>query len=269
MNSLKRFFSAKATVGLFEQVLAVRKPLIRVWNGTGRLKPHANSSLYADWKASITKTVRALHDDVKSSGSNHETSISELKEQLKALSASIATERNLTKQVADLQMMKVELDAKLNVTDNDLKRARQQAATAGDKERELLKQVADLESSAAAIGREPAESPATARRLIEIASQNESIQKHLIALKSASSESSSELVRMLEVRIFGPLTFAFVIFSKLQDMSWEIFIREPCAVTQRSPLIGKADLTIINRISLICSFTRKILSLKSMKNAQR
>ena len=151
------------------------------------------SSPLAEEIYSITKTVQAYHDDVKSSGTHHHQTFLELKEELKTLSSSIATEKASAKQIKDYEAKKADIEAKLLAADKALEKERQKVAIAGERESTLSTQIFSLESEAAALRSRTEESSATADRLAEISMQNKALQERLDTLKDATSRSSEEL----------------------------------------------------------------------------
>ena len=66
-------------------------------------------------------------------------------------------------------------------------------------------------------------------------------------LQSVKKTGRAVVVHESMVSTFGPLIAPFVMFSELQDLSREAFVRVTCAVTQQSPEIENADSEIINR----------------------
>lgn len=124
---------------------------------------------------------------------DHHHTFLELKEELKTLNSSIATDRTSAKQVADFEAKKAEVELNLLAADKALEQERQKLATAGERESALTRQISSLEFEAATLRSRTQESSAIADRLREIASQNKTLRERLDALKDATSASSNEL----------------------------------------------------------------------------
>ena len=137
--------------------------------------------------------MQGYHEDIKSHGSLYNTTVSDLEEHLRTLSAKVATEHDLNKQIGDHLVEKTRLDGKLSDTIGNLQLARQQVASASDRERELLQQVASLQAEATALREKSADSAATVARLMEIESKNNAIQEQLRSLQDTTMETSSKL----------------------------------------------------------------------------
>ena len=97
----------------------------------------------------------------------------ELKEELKTLAASRATEDELNDKIQDYQIKKAEADVKLFVTDETLQQAQQKVAMAENQERKLRERLAGLESEARVLRSEREETLIITTRLAEIEAQNQ------------------------------------------------------------------------------------------------
>lgn len=137
--------------------------------------------------------MHAYHDDVKTSGKNHQGTILEMKEQLRDLSTSVLTERESLKQVRDLETKNAENQVKLGIAEAALEKERHKVTALGVKESALSSQISSLEREAAALRAESQESAAAATRLTEIAAHTKAIQESLGSMKDATSDALLEL----------------------------------------------------------------------------
>ena len=137
--------------------------------------------------------MQSYHDDVKSSGKDHQGTVLEAKEQLRILSTSISTERDTLKQIRDLETKNAENQVKLGEAEAALEKERQKVITIGEKESALSSQISSLEREAAALRAESQDSEVAATRLTEIATHTKAFQQSLGSMKNVTSDALLKL----------------------------------------------------------------------------
>ena len=142
--------------------------------------------------------MQACQQDCKTFGLNSQESVSEIQQELQALSASIKKERSLTDELTEHCTAKAALEERVHAAEAALSKYHEEVAAMHKMESNLQQKIANLEAEAVKLRNLPQETPATMERLMQIDSQNKTIGGQIADLHEVTVEASRTLQEKYE-----------------------------------------------------------------------